>query len=61
MAFGPTRKATNPTYQLTVLLVGDISKRWSEVDNKCKPMVNKRKPEPVKRGSKGNRGCRLEN
>ena len=31
-----------------VLLVGDISKRWSEVDNKCKPIVNKKKPEPVK-------------
>merc|ERR1711916_214270 len=31
-----------------VLLVGDISKRWSEVDKKCKPIVNKKKPEPVK-------------
>merc|ERR1712054_675261 len=32
-----------------VLLVGDISNRWSEVDKKCKPIVNKKKPEPVKR------------
>lgn len=31
-----------------VLLVGDISNRWSEVDKKCKPIVNKKKPEPVK-------------
>merc|ERR1712178_520721 len=36
-----------------VLLVGDISKRWSEVDNKCKPIVNKKKPEPVKEEESG--------
>jgi len=30
------------------LKIADISNRWSEVNKKCKPIVNKKKPEPKK-------------